>query len=224
MKDTINDIKLTVDGYGQILKEIKAELQKFSNVNNESPLMVDLLSKISNNINEVKKSFDNVELEKFKNEILDCIKDNQSDNSIDETAIQTLLDRIDGLIKEPKTINNRYTIDFKSSRTFIVILFLSFGLMLSIIGNSIQWKKNRKLSDNDLKFRFIKMHDGIDSDNFNRLENIFYYSDSIYMVKGIKKLVLDHEHKVEQQIRMQNQIKQNEERNLKLKKEIENLK
>ena len=190
------------------------------------------LEKLKNNKFSSNQSFDysklenlNEKLEQIDKKLDGCLYiDDASDESGNDFTNEQMIEKMNELkqlVKEPKTVNNHYMVDFKSSKTFIVILSLSLVILFSVFLHYKQFENNKKLKANDLKYRFVKIHNGIDIHSLNRLENIFYYTDSSYMIKGVKKLVLDHEHKLEQQIRIQQQIKQNEEKNQKLKKEME---
>ena len=166
----------------------------------------------------------NSKLERIEKKVDDSLYTDDTNSEFNHDGLNERLNELMQSVKEPRTVNNRYTIDFKSSRTFIVILFLSLVILLSTFLHYKQYDNNKKLKANDLKYRYIKMQGGIRGNDIDRLENFFYYPDSSYMIMNIKKYVLDHEHRVEQQIRMQEQIKRNEERNQKLKNEMDKLK
>ncbi len=130
---------------------------------------------------------------------------------------------LEKMAKQPSIVKNHYTIDFKSSKTFIAVIFLSLSLFCSLFGNYNQYQENSRLVQNDLKYRFIKMKNGILPDGITRLENFFYYSDSAYVVDNIRKSVIDFEHRLQEQTRKLEQKKQNEENIKRLDKEIDNL-
>lgn len=49
-----------------------------------------------------------------------------------------------------------HTIDIKSSMVVITIIGLSLFFLLSLLGTIYHWKENTKLSNNDIKYRYIK--------------------------------------------------------------------
>lgn len=131
---------------------------------------------------------------------------------------------LEQIAKQPSVVQNHYEIDFKSSRMFIAVLFISLGLLCSLIENYSQYQGNSKLTANDLKYRFIKMRNGIRPDEITRLENFFYYPDSAYVIENIRKNVIDYEHRMVEQAQKLEQKRQREGTIDKLNKEIELLK
>ncbi|MBD8347670.1 hypothetical protein [Dysgonomonas sp. HGC4] len=214
------DIQIVFDGFAQTLDEIKDTIKK----NPQSALTADLLNKIQNTIDQAKEGITAKDLEKFGKELTDSIKELQKegDKSVSLSMNQKVAE-INELVRQPSIVINRYSIDFKSSKIFIAIIFLSLGLFCSLFGNYNQYQENCKLTDNDLKYRFVKMKNGILPNEITRLENFFYYSDSAYVVNNIRKSVIDYEHRLQEHARKQELKKQNEETIQKLDKEIEEL-
>lgn len=52
---------------------------------------------------------------------------------------------------------NNHILDFKASRPFLWQVVMFGIILLLLVGNGYQFKQNMDLSDNDLKYRFIKM-------------------------------------------------------------------
>lgn len=88
-------------------------------------------------------------------------------------------------------------------KTFIAIATLCLGICVSLYFNYNQFKENKQLSDNDLKYRFVKMKNGIASEDIDKLENFFFYSDSLYAIDNIRKRVIDYEYRLQEQTRKQ---------------------
>ena len=118
----------------------------------------------------------------------------EANNSFSEFLNEKIA-QLEAISKQPSIVKNQYTIDFKSSKTVIAIIFLSLGLFCSLFGNYNQYQENSRLTDNDLKYRFVKMKNGILPNEITRLENFFYYADSASVVKNIRKSVIDYEHR-----------------------------
>lgn len=221
--DNINmDIQLGIDAISQTVEEINRKLS--NQPNPESPLTADLLHKISETIEQAKKAVDINDLQKYYNALgsafmsLQAESDKQFTNYLDGK-----IEEFRQLVDKPQRIENKYSIDFKSSKTVIAIIFLSLGLFCSLFGNYNQYQENSRLTDNDLKYRFVKMKNGILPDEITRLENFFFYSDSAYVVNNIRKSVIDYEHRLQEQVRKQEQKKKNEEIIHQLDKEIKEL-
>lgn len=221
------DIQIVFDGFAQTLEEIKSELIKQNDnnqVDTQSALNTDLLNKIAETIEQAKKAIDEEDLKKFLNVVISVTTELQERaNKASAEFLNQKIAEMKELVKQPTIIEKRYSIDFKSSKIFIAIIFLSLGLFCSLFGNYSQYQENSRLTDNDLKYRFVKMKNGILPNEITRLENFFYYPDSAYVVENIRKSVIDYEHRLQEQARKQEQKKQNEEIIHRLDKEIKEL-
>lgn len=221
------DIQIVFDGFAQTLEEIKSELIKQNDnnqVDTQSALNTDLLNKIAETIEQAKKAIDEEDLKKFLNVVISVTTELQERaNKASAEFLNQKIAELKELVKQPTIIEKRYSIDFKSSKIFIAIIFLSLGLFCSLFGNYSQYQENNRLTDNDLKYRFVKMKNGILPNEITRLENFFYYPDSAYVVNNIRKSVIDYEHRMQEQARKQEQKKQNEEIIHRLDKEIKKL-
>lgn len=184
-----------------------------------------MLNKISDTIDNAEKAIDEEDLKRFLNAVISAEIDLQGKaNKASTGFLNQKIEELRGIVKEPTVVINKYSVDFKSSRMFVAVLFISLGLLCSLCGNYNQYQKNRKLTANDLKYRFVKMKNGILHDEITRLENFFYYPDSTYVVENIRKDVIGYEHRVEEQARKLEQKRQSEEKIDKLDREIEELK
>ncbi len=193
--------------------------------NGESALTADLLNKIVQTIDESKKGVTGEELKAYTAAMIATMRQlqDEANNSFSEFLNEKIA-QLETVAKQPSIVKNQYTIDFKSSKAIIAIILISLGLFGSLFGNYNQYQENSRLTDNDLKYRFVKMKNGILPDEITRLENFFYYPDSAYVVSNIRKSVIDYEHRMQEQARKQEQKKQNEETIRKLDKEIDQLK
>lgn len=75
------------------------------------------------------------------------------------------------------------------------------ALVCSFTCNIFQLQEIFRLSDNDIKFRYIKTIKGINSENLDRLENIFHISRDKELVDKIHQSVEEHERKVKEWIK-----------------------
>ncbi|MBK5721098.1 hypothetical protein JGH11_09485 [Dysgonomonas sp. Marseille-P4677] len=226
MDNHYETLQITIDGFSEILSELKGEIQSLKkDEKGESALKIDLLNKIAQIIDESKKGITAEELKAYTAAMIYAMRQlqDEANNSFSEFLNEKIA-QMEKLAKQPTIIKNHYVIDFKSSKVFIAIIFLSLGLFCSLFGNYNQYNKNNRLTDNDLKYRFIKMRNGILPDEITRLENFFFYSDSVYVVDNIRKKVIDYEHRMEEQARKLEQKRLNEETIHRLDKEIEELK
>ena len=80
--------------------------------------------------------------------------------------------------KESRTIIRKehvFGLDFKNSKTAITLCSMGFVLLFSLIGNFRQMQQNSQLSDNDLKYRHIKMYGEANQEKLMDLETVFTY-------------------------------------------------
>ncbi|MDR1501938.1 MAG: hypothetical protein LBT43_05730 [Prevotella sp.] len=225
MNDKIDNIQITMDGFSEILSEIMIEIRSLKKADNgESALTADLLNKIVQTIDESKKGVTGEELKTYTAAMIATMRQlqDEANNSFSE-FLNGKIAQLETVAKQPSILKNQYTIDFKSSKAVIAIIFLSLGLLCSLFGNYNQYQENIRLTDNDLKYRFVKMKNGILPNEITRLENFFYYPDSASVVKNIRKSVIDYEHRLQEQARKQEQKKQNEENIKRLDSEIKEL-
>lgn len=226
MNDKIDNIQITMDGFSEILSEIIIEIRSLKKADNgESALTADLLNKIVQTIDESKKGVTGEELKAYTAAMIAAMRQlqDETNNSFSEFLNEKIA-QLEAISKQPSIVKNQYTIDFKSSKAVIAIVFLSLGLLCSLFGNYNQYQENSRLRDNDLKYRFVKMKNGILPNEITRLENFFYYPDSAYVVNNIRKSVIDYEHRMEEQARKMELKKRSEEEIEKLDQEIEQLK
>lgn len=225
MNDKIDNIQITMDGFSEILSEIMIEIRSLKKADKgESALTTDLLNKIVQTIDESKKGVTGEKLKAYTAAMIATMRQlqDEANNSFSEFLNEKIA-QLETVAKQPSLVKNQYTIDFKSSKTVIAVIFLSLGLFCSLFGNYNQYQENSRLTDNDLKYRFVKMKNGILPNEITRLDNFFYYTDSAYVVSNIRKSVIDYEHRLQEQARKQEQKKQNEENIKRLDKEIRKL-
>ena len=64
-----------------------------------------------------------------------------------------------------------------------------------LVGNAWQFKRNMNLSDNDLKYRLIKMYGGISGNQLDTLEVIFHRDRDKTIIRNIRNEVEDFEYR-----------------------------
>ncbi len=98
--------------------------------------------------------------------------------------------------KPDSRIRHYHVIEWKSSKVVIAIVSLSFLFLASFIGNIHQFEVNSRLTDNDLKYRYIKSTNGINDENLDKLENIFHYNRDKKLIREIRTKVEKYEMKL----------------------------
>ncbi len=79
------------------------------------------------------------------------------------------------------------------------MITLGFVLFLSLCTNIWQVYQNAQLSDNDIKYRYIKMYGEVSSENLLKLESIFTYNQDKKKISIIRKQVEKYEELVKEQ-------------------------
>ncbi|MFV0586637.1 hypothetical protein [Bacteroides reticulotermitis] len=117
-----------------------------------------------------------------------------------------------------------HSIEFKSSKVVITLVSLGVALLCSMSYNIYQFSANSRLSDNDIKFRYIKAFGGITSENLLRLETIFEYEPDKQKQHSLRKIVEEHEQRIKQRARDLEQARVKEAKAEQLRKEAESIK
>lgn len=117
-----------------------------------------------------------------------------------------------------------FSIDFKNSKATLTMIALGFSLLLSLCTNIWQLHRNAQLSDNDIKYRYIKMYGKICSENLLKLEGVFRYNRDKKEVAVIRKQVEKYEQLVKEQAEKMEQARMSDFETNKLKKEREKMK
>ena len=98
--------------------------------------------------------------------------------------------------KPDSKVRHYHVVDWKSNKVVITIVCLSVLLLTSLFGNVQQIIVNSRMTDNDLKYRYIKSINGINPENLYKVEDIFHYHRDKKMIKEIRGKVDDYEHKI----------------------------
>ncbi len=124
----------------------------------------------------------------------------------------------------PKEVCHKISIDIKSSKVFLTILGLAVFVITSLFLCYKLKSENNKLNDNDIKYRFVKASNGIDSTKLNGLENIFVYNRNPKAIKELRERVLSYEKALMEEAQRLEQAKFKEQEAERLKQEAEDLK
>lgn len=112
-----------------------------------------------------------------------------------------------------------HTIELKSSKVVIALVSLGIALLCSMSCNIYQFSANSRLSNNDIKFRYIKVFGEITSENLLKLETIFEYEPDKQKQYSLRKMVEEHEQRIKQRARDLEQARLDQ-----LRKEAESIK
>lgn len=104
------------------------------------------------------------------------------------SQLQEIKYSIDTQEKE-KIVRHQHSVDLKSSKVVVPIVVLVVLLLASLFGNIRQSETNSRMTDNDLKYRYIKSINGINMETLNKLEDIFHYRRDQKQIKRIQDKV-----------------------------------
>lgn len=141
-----------------------------------------------------------------------------------EEIILAKLEGIEQIQLSPKKVSHRLTIDIASSWVFFSMLGMGILIIMSFFFHYQQRETISQLSDNDLKYRYIKAFNKSDSTNIYKLEDIFGYNRNIDKIREIRKVTIQYEDDVKARAERLEQAKLKEEEAKKLQSEANRLK
>ena len=141
-----------------------------------------------------------------------------------EEVILAKLEGIEQIQLAPKKVNHRLTVDIASSWVFLSMLGMGILIIVSFFFHYQQRETISRLSDNDLKYRYIKAFNKSDSTSIYKLEDIFGYNRNIDKIREIRKVTIQYEEDVKARAERLEQAKLKEEEARKLQSEANKLK
>ncbi len=110
------------------------------------------------------------------------------------SQLQEIKYSIDTQEKE-RIVRHHHSVDLKSSKVVVTIAALTALLLASLVGNIKQSETNSRMTDNDLKYRYIKSTSGISREGLKKLEDIFEYCRDQKEIRKIRQKVKEFEKK-----------------------------
>lgn len=115
----------------------------------------------------------------------------ESENQI-RSGFASILSTLKDQEKE-RIAHHKRQLKLKSRNVIMAFIFLFLLFTVSLIGNVYHRKELSRVSDNDIKYRYIKMVGGINAEELSRLEDIFRSHQDDTLIKEIRKEVEEHE-------------------------------
>ena len=196
-----NDFIHTLDAVYNLCSEIKellnVETEKQEDEGNEGiVLLSDNLQRLQSEITEMKTelSSDREGRERLRTAInYSVLSTTNGKIFAEQERISNELQRLQSL----KVQNNHtHVIDFKTSRPFLWQTVMTMIILFLLVSNAYQFKQNLNLSDNDLKYRLIKMYGGISGNELDTLEVVFHRDRDKTVIKNIRNEVEDFEYRI----------------------------
>lgn len=141
-----------------------------------------------------------------------------------EELIIQKLEQIEQAQTASKKIHHRISIDITSSWVFITIMVIGLMLLVSLFFHYRQREVINNLSDNDLKYRYIKAFNKADSVSVYMLEDVFEYNRDSKVIKEIRQSVEEYEQDIIDRAKRMEQAKLKEEEAKRLQNEASKLK
>ena len=217
-----NDFIHTLDAVYNLCSEIKELLnvktEKQEDEGSEGiVLLSDNLQRLQSEITEMK-----TELSRLKE-----VKEVYSVLSITNRKIFAEQERISNELQRLQSLkvqnNHTHVIDFKTSRPFLWQTVMTMIILFLLVGNAYQFKQNLNLSDNDLKYRLIKMYGGISGNELDTLEVVFHRDRDKTIIRNIRNKVEDFEYRIQKQAKALERAKLLNEQAEQLKKGADKL-
>lgn len=204
-----NDFIHTLDAVYNLCSEIKERIVSIEITDEEESndgiiLLSDNLQRLQSEIAEMKAGLSsdkdgrdklraaiNLRLKEI-NEVYSALSTTNERIFAGQEQISKELQRIQSL-----KIQNDHThvIDFKTSRPFLWQVVMAVIILLLLVGNVYQFKRNMDLSDNDLKYRLIKMYGGVSGNELDTLEVVFHRDRDKTVIRNIRNEVEDFEYR-----------------------------
>lgn len=204
-----NDFIHTLDAVYNLCSEIKERIVSVEITDEEESndgiiLLSDNLQRLQSEIAEMKAGLSsdkdgrdklraaiNLRLKEI-NEVYSALSTTNERIFAGQEQISKELQRIQSL-----KVQNDHThvIDFKTSRPFLWQVVMAVIILLLLVGNVYQFKRNMDLSDNDLKYRLIKMYGGVSGNELDTLEVVFHRDRDKTVIRNIRNEVEDFEYR-----------------------------
>lgn len=117
-----------------------------------------------------------------------------------------------------------FSLDFKNSKAAITMIAMGLVILLSLTGNIWQYNRNGQLKDNDLKYRYVRMHGEANQESLLNLETVFTYDRNQDSIAIIRKLIETYERLVKEQAEKIERARLNAKEAERLQKEVETVK
>ena len=101
---------------------------------------------------------------------------------------------------------------------------MGLTIFLSFVLHIYQFDRIRLSRDNDLKYRYVKMHDGATPGEIKALETVFTYDRNPDSVQLIRRQVIQYERLVKEQAEKTERARLNASEAERLRQEVETVK
>ncbi len=173
-------------------------------INDQGQRLEDVASKTDLERNRI--AIENAFLQNSRNlSVLDQ-KLNQLSASVHESenqnrsGLESVLSTLKEQEKERITRHKRQ-LKLKSRNVIMAFVFLFLLFTVSLTGNVYHRKELNRVSDNDIKYRYIKMVGGINAEELSKLEDVFHYDKDKELIKEIRAEVKKFEREKQEQIK-----------------------
>ena len=182
-----------------IFEEVKHLMKTFDQkINDQSQRLEEVASRADLEKNGT--AIENTFLQTSRNlSVLDR-KLNQLSVSIQESEVQirsgleSVLSTLNDQENERITRHKRQ-LKLKSRNVIMAFVFLFLLFTVSLIGNIYQRNELTRVSDNDIKYRYIKMVGGVNAEELSKLEDLFHINKDKELIKEIREQVEEYENK-----------------------------
>ncbi len=161
------------------------------------------------------------DLRDFKNMMVDTHNQiHKSQNVVSENIadVKTIITE-----KAHQHHHHQHSIEIKSSKVFITIAVLFHLIVGSLTYNFLQYNENKRLQNNDLRYRYLKYFASVDETEIKFVEQVFNQNANEDDRKKCLKKLLNFEVEVEERLAQIKQAENKEQKGKQLIKEAEKL-
>tara|TARA_R110002050_G_scaffold70899_4_gene152702 strand:- start:27428 stop:28060 length:633 start_codon:yes stop_codon:yes gene_type:complete len=188
-----------------MFEEVNGRMKTFDQkINDQSQRLEDVASKADLERNRIE--IENAVLQTLRNLSVLNQKLNGISTSIhgSENQIRSGFESILSTLKDQeneRVARHKRQLKLKSKRVIMAFVFLFLLFTVSLIGNIYHRKELARVSDNDLKYRYIKMVGGINAEELSKLEDLFHINKDKELIREIRAEVKKFEREKQEQIK-----------------------
>ncbi|MDH6354672.1 sugar-specific transcriptional regulator TrmB [Dysgonomonas sp. PH5-45] len=193
-KNDIAIISEMFEEFKQTLNEISSKVDAMHNedeANQPDPEYMRLIERSKETGNKVDDLFHFI-----RHEVKECQGEVEKRIKEQTTKLVGSQKETEEALRKLSLVKDTFAISFKSIKTLTILLSTIVLLLCSIHTNISQYKEKCLLQDSDLKYRYIKLQNGISEKELLELEDLFNDSKNTDLLKKLKNSIEEREKKI----------------------------
>lgn len=203
-----NDIIQSLDALYNLCSDMSERLEAAqqhsdNNSSENMTLLSDNLTRLQSEVSAFRKQFadNHHDWEQIKSQLLKGTEETMKAFLLIKIETKKLLDlqtQFQQELHRLKTLKatHRHIFICRASRSMLYQVSIVAVVLSLLVLNTWQFKHNRNMADNDLKYRTILMVGGAQSQELDTLETIFEYNRDRNRIRALRLQVQDYEYRV----------------------------